>query len=684
MTDGSHPYNTFAIVTIFIRRWPIMTECVHPRPDDDEEEEARPVAKRARRCGPGALCDACAVLDAHVSARPEALTPMTLWLLTTFAPCPLARETYARAYRAADGGPTSSPLVGVGADDDSADTDDGVPASRVTDDVSLPPFADVNAWKNPVGFEARIAALQRRFTARSNARNAHPRATRIRTDFTSTRHDYYIDGVLCNARNGWYSVSGLLHFLFPEFDADFKSRCSAEGVLRDLLVQGIAASDRRPDTPLDALWALRPPTVAALEAAFPLWGAPDDKHVKPAEAPLPSLDDALGYAPPGKALVDTVVQIGAKSLRAAWNANRDRGSDKHAWYDAWLQHLPLPPLAGDDMDVTPVSAVPLGFFRAMAMLADAGYDVFSTECSLFDERRKFLGQADLILVHRTTGKILLGDFKNCKDADLGTAGNARGSGIHPFTATTPDTKLAHYEIQLGAYWHVLNTLYYPGRMEACVVLLNFRPSEPAEFRVYWLAPPRDMTALWALLPWLSDDPRHVQFSSTDVANRLLMAPVPDTDPRCSAGPTTRCSAPSLPTPPDVVWTGALYPSKRARTQAVRDGIPLRYDLPESIYKHPWSWFGAPRPGAYEYYEQHLLSNAVLLASLPQLVGKRIACWCRSAEQRCQADVLVKYANLYHCGAIALPESVQSMFDANVTRDRIVSTPKLRLVRQFIG
>lgn len=39
------------------------------------------------------------------------------------------------------------------------------------------------------------------------------------------------------------------------------------------------------------------------------------------------------------------------------------------------------------------------------------------------------------------------------------------------------------------------------------------------------------------------------------------------------------------------------------------------------------------------YEGWLLSNLDLLARLPELVGKRLGCWC--APQACHGDVLVR-------------------------------------------
>lgn len=46
-----------------------------------------------------------------------------------------------------------------------------------------------------------------------------------------------------------------------------------------------------------------------------------------------------------------------------------------------------------------------------------------------------------------------------------------------------------------------------------------------------------------------------------------------------------------------------------------------------------------RPLVIEQYRRHLLASPRLIRMLPQLRGKRLACWCR--PRRCHADVLVE-------------------------------------------
>jgi len=50
---------------------------------------------------------------------------------------------------------------------------------------------------------------------------------------------------------------------------------------------------------------------------------------------------------------------------------------------------------------------------------------------------------------------------------------------------------------------------------------------------------------------------------------------------------------------------------------------------------------AERQGVLDAYRAHVLRTPFLLESLPELVGKRLGCWCkRRGDERCHGDVLV--------------------------------------------
>jgi hypothetical protein len=333
-----------------------------------------------------------------------------------------------------------------------------------------------------------------------------------------------------------------------------------------------------------------------------------------------------------------------EDIVAEWDANRNSGSAKHNAYDKWLQHEPL---ETHDESENPIEAPPVGFYRAMAWLINKGYDVWRTELSLFWRPYKLLGQADLVLIHRDSGVLVLADFKNCKDLDLYDVSSARGKcGIHPFTASMPDTKGAHYDIQLELYRRMLVEAVKPLGLEvaATKILLNFRPADPEEY--YPIERPAlDVDPLLALLPWQDDDPRHVipQTPITTVQLEQALVPcVPDDDPDVQDGTTVRYigGPPKGPLTDDIVWTGKRY---------VKNDYCFTED---SKWTHPMRWFtSAPPPNACADYEAYLLKNRELLQSLGELENKQLACWCRKKEERCHADVLVKYARAY----VAKPE-----------------------------
>lgn len=49
-----------------------------------------------------------------------------------------------------------------------------------------------------------------------------------------------------------------------------------------------------------------------------------------------------------------------------------------------------------------------------------------------------------------------------------------------------------------------------------------------------------------------------------------------------------------------------------------------------------------RTEAIQKFEEYLLSNEELMASLPELKGKTLGCWCK--PKSCHGDILLRYAN----------------------------------------
>ena len=332
-----------------------------------------------------------------------------------------------------------------------------------------------------------------------------------------------------------------------------------------------------------------------------------------------------------------------EQIRTDWDNNRDSGTAKHAAYDAFMQGQEEVP---DDAEPPPP-----GFYRAMEeVLTVHRLWPYRTEWSIADPVHKVTAQPDAVFVDED-GVLHLGDWKNCKPADLRNEEDVSDYGTHPFTHTMKDSKLSHYKIQLSIYWYLL-TAVYGLRVSRTIWLFNFRPADPEGYQIIKFEP-LDMAPLWALLPWRDDDPRHGQFDGPT----LLAERFADDDPRALNGPTVRVRAPKVMQNNDaVVWTGNTY-------------IKGDYRLEATGWTHSWRWFGAPPRGAAGYYEYKLLQDQDALCRIPTLVGKQIACWCSKPEWRCHADVLVKYANLYAAGAFALPRGTgMGRFDETFTPD----------------
>jgi len=464
--------------------------------------------------------------------------------------------------------------------------------------------------------------------------------------------------VRISSRHPGMSPSGLIHYLWAEFEplsaSDNSARKKIYKRVRRLFSEAECTTGKGEPVPYQNLWAsatvrgLRPQFWAAYEALFLPEHRQDEQlllvkqHViLTTQSPLPLWADVLKHT----------VAILAVELRYQWDLARNTGSQKHQAYDARLQGEPL--LKGS-------LEAPMGFYRAKDALA-ADYDVLDTEFTMFDKEKQAKGQTDLLLRHRRTGKIIVGDFKNC--VGLHAPGDRKyekkrptmGMGQHPLTENMEDSKYNHYRFQMSYYWKMLDLHYYPGgQMDTKAVLINIDPLHPTEFRLFWMEV-MNVDLLWDSMPWDPKDPHQSLFPGP-----TLMSRIPDTDPRCR-GRTKKVPWPSgaEELAPQMVWVERKYVNKKPKCAA-------------SPFAHPWRWYRVPPPwSAAGYYERHLLSSADLLRKVPKLVGKELVCWCRAEGPRCHADVLAKYANLYENGAWS-PDKIPALQEPLLRTGRLLT------------
>lgn len=82
---------------------------------------------------------------------------------------------------------------------------------------------------------------------------------------------------------------------------------------------------------------------------------------------------------------------------------------------------------------------------------------------------------------------------------------------------------------------------------------------------------------------------------------------------------------------------------------------------------PVKQFGGNHRLAVEAYRDWIETQHDLLAAIPELVGKRLGCWC--APEPCHGDVLARYANAYAAGNWTPPMSDFNVGDTvRLTRD----------------
>lgn len=72
------------------------------------------------------------------------------------------------------------------------------------------------------------------------------------------------------------------------------------------------------------------------------------------------------------------------------------------------------------------------------------------------------------------------------------------------------------------------------------------------------------------------------------------------------------------------------------TDAIYVGRPSKWGNPYAVGPH------GSREEVIEKFKRYLASNTILTASLHELKGKDLVCWC--APESCHADILLELAN----------------------------------------
>jgi hypothetical protein len=650
------------------------------RPRENYYEHERPpkVSRTEEPC----TCEQCVLVTQIATDTREAPSPALYRIVTGLGTCPFSSASYRRGLRSVL--PSTSNLLKQ-LDEDSRgeeDTDDGgaadtdapVPLPPLIGgrppmtpplDARPPPPTECNAlggvypsksrylrpfhppWTNLTVWERAdpediMERLQLRFTPNSRHVFTHPRYGRVRTNFTDKLHDYFLDGIKRCAKNGWLSATGIVHRLWRAFNEMAASIGSGKKQLRQFLAvllglvdkEGTIIAEDDSESDADTDEEARKAALPVIEEMWAFLVSEADREGS--NAPLlvefyrdflalfkfvRNVDEQFGkFAEhePREKWHEILVILLAKEKRKQWKNARDMGSVKHNYYDIFLQGGKLPPGA----------VLPLGFLRAMAWLSEK-YDVLGTEISLFDEEAQIISQADLILIDRETGEILVADFKNCENDDLMTGGAPQEHGTHPFSMFMNGSKESHYIVQVSIYRDMFNRFYYPGQVSPMILLLNFQPTKPLEFQPYWRKALELTPFRQRYMPWKEDSPVHLQFVLP--APDWCLQPFPDDHPDACMGKTIVGNrATWRPLNANEVWVCHAYKDV----------------FPDSPFKHPWRWFQeGPPPGTLGFYESYLLNNPQLLHRIPELVGKKLICWCREG-QKCHANVLVKYARLY--------------------------------------
>ncbi len=447
--------------------------------------------------------------------------------------------------------------------------------------------------------EDAVAALLPFIELHSNERNAHPRDARVKTIFTSTRHEYWIDNVLCNASNNWYSPSGLLKLLFPAFDANYVSKKVSEG-------KNPAYAGRTPED-IKAGWDKNRDRGSAKHAAYDVLLQEGHLSTDVDAVPPPAgFFRIMASVMPEWEVYRTEVSLFDEEAHLLGQGDlvlRKRGTNRLRWYD--FKHCV-------DEDLGAAHGNKCGIHPLTADMPDTKLNHYTWQLNIYCEiyRRHYLQPGWTL-----DDEMELWNFRPAEPA-----------GYHVYKLPRLD---------MSGLW----------------ALLPWKKNDSRHFDyVHGLG----SGVRPFLIPPLADDDPRCAIGEAGGARRVRIQPDPQPADVVWVGA-------QYPSETARRKTQREFEARRAADPAcdVADLRP-RYVLPASDFRHPWGWIKGVERAAKGYYERHLLQNRALLEQLPLLAGKRLACWCGEDDAYCHVDVLVKYVNAWANGAWRLEEEVGTL------------------------
>lgn len=456
--------------------------------------------------------------------------------------------------------------------------------------------------------------LWERWPADCNTRNAHVRDKLIKFDDSwdatkkEAKHDYIVLDTEKEEINPGVSATGILERYWPHFDGEETSR--------RLL--------RQNDTRRQA--------------------EKDDGKKRPSTSRYAEMTEASEFA-------------------KQWKFDQDFGTARHAVFEAYGLRSP----AFETWDWCPKRVryvlgnckdtwefLPLGYVRWWA--SHPTFVPYRIEWSILlrDSRgNPKYGQPDLTVFDSATNRLHVVDFKNCRG--FMKKESPSKIGTHPRTWRQVASKPTAYGTQTNTYYTILDAAYELPYEFGPSILVNIPPDADKSDEFEEVFVPLERYAgpggVFEDFPWNDADPRHRYFP-------LQLPPgiplIHFDDPRVLQGGPTQCGFyikhvlnhdGSFPADGMVVWTGGAYDKEQ-------------FHFPKSPFASDLHIFGKWSWAQMAVYEETLLSEAkrdVLARVKPELYGKVLACWCfPTGDCRCQARVLVKWANLLGQDLVQLP------------------------------